>query len=76
MKKTFRINKGQKYVLRHCVSSGLSKIVTSSDDINILIQKAEKYSKNNKSKRVYGFAIYERTGEGMCSEKLIDTWFA
>lgn len=71
-----RINKGQKHILRYCVSSGLSKMVASSDDINILIQEAEKYSKNNKSKRVCGFAIFERTGEGRCSEKLIDTWFA
>ena len=71
-----RINKGQKYVLRYCVASGLSKMITSSDDINILIQKTEKYSKKNKSKKVHGFAICERTGEGRCSEKLIDTWFA
>ena len=70
-----RINKGQKYVLRDCVSSGLSKMITSSDNINILIQKAEKYSKNNKSKRIYGFSIYERTGGGRCSEKLIKTCF-
>lgn len=70
-----RINKGQKYILRDCVSSGLSKMITSSDNFDILKNKAEKYSKNTKSKRIYGFSIFERTGGGRGSEKLIKTFF-
>ncbi len=67
-----RINKGQKYVLRDCTRN---RMITSSDNINIILEKAEKYSKYNKNKTIYGFSVYERTGGGRCSEKLIKTFF-